>query len=132
VVDLTDDELALFHAKNFGHFATIGPNGAPHSTPVWVDERDGDVLVNTAVGRVKDRNVRRDPRVSISIHDANDPYRWVEVRGTVAEFIVGDEAEHHIDELSRRYHGEPWRPREGQKRVILRIHPERVSRELAR
>jgi PPOX class probable F420-dependent enzyme len=133
VPGFSQDERDLFHGKNFGHFATIGRDGAPHSTPVWIDERDGDVLVNTAAGRAKERNVRRDSRVAISIHDAEDPYRWIEVRGRVAEFIDGDEAERHIDELSRRYHdGEPWAPRKGQKRVILRIRAEHVTRGLAR
>jgi len=125
---LTAADLQLLRGSNFGHFVTLRADGSPHSAPVWIDA-DGDrVLVNTAAGRVKDRNVRRDPRVAISIHDQIDPYRWISISGSVVERTT-EGADAHIDALNRRYHdGEPWQPVPGQERVILRIEPDRIVR----
>jgi PPOX class probable F420-dependent enzyme len=69
--------------------ATVNPDGSPQVTPVWVDENDGYVLVNTAVGRLKERNTRRDPRVALAVPDWEDPYTYVEIRGRVVERITG-------------------------------------------
>jgi PPOX class probable F420-dependent enzyme len=129
VESLNDDDIGLFRGKNFAHLAVIRPDGSPHVTVTWIDAADGRVLVNTAVGRVKDRYVRKDPRVSVTLHDEADPYRWVRVDGVVEEFVTGEEAERHIDELHRRYYdGEAWTYTEGQQRVIYRIRPERILR----
>jgi PPOX class probable F420-dependent enzyme len=126
---LTPDDLALLRGRNYAHVVTLNADGSPQATPVWIDaDDDGHVLVNTAVGRRKDRNVRRDPRVSVSLHDQADPYRWLSVDGTVVEMTEGDEALAHIDALSRRYDGKPWVPTPGQLRVIYRIRPHRVRR----
>ena len=126
---LTDDDLGLFRGKNFAHLAVIRPDGSPHVTVTWIDAADDRVLVNTAVGRVKDRYVRKDPRVSVTLHDETDPYRWIRVDGVVEEFVTGEEADRHIDELNRRYHdGESWTYTEGQQRVIYRIRPDRILR----
>ncbi len=126
---LHDDDVELLTGKNFAHFAAIRPDGTPHVTVIWIDAADGDILVNTAVGRVKDRYVRRDPRVSVSVHDEQDPYRWLRVDGIVAEFVTGPEADAHIDALNRRYHdGEAWTSTPGQERVIYRIRPQRILR----
>jgi len=128
---LTDDDLILLRARNHVHFVTLNPDGSPHVTPMWVDAADeGHVLVNTAVGRVKDRNARRDPRVALSVQDAGDPYRWVSVTGEVVEMIEGEAADAHIDSLCRRYHDELWEPVPGQRRVIYRIRPDRIARGL--
>ncbi len=125
---LSEDDLKLLRGKNFAHFVTIDPDGAPHVAPVWVDADDeGRILVNSAVGRRKDRNIRRDPRVAVSIHEQSDPYRYLSVQGTVVAIETGPEAEAHIDALNRRYHdGEPWTPRVGQVRVVYRIRPDHV------
>jgi PPOX class probable F420-dependent enzyme len=126
---LSDEDLGLFRGKNFAHLAVIRPDGSPHVTVTWIDAADGRILVNTAVGRVKDRYVRADPRVSVTLHDEADPYRWIRVDGVVEEFVTGEEAERHIDELNRRYHdGEAWTYTEGQRRVIYRIRPDRILR----
>ena len=122
---LTDDDRAILKGKNFGHFVTLQPDGSPHATPVWVDVGDGYVLVNTAPGRVKDRNVRRDPRVALSITDSANPYNFLSIRGRVVEIVAGG-ARSHIDELSMRYNGKPY-PMEGE-RVIFKIEPEHVAR----
>ena len=82
-VKLTQNAVKLIEAKNFAHLATLRRDGSPHVAPVWVDH-DGDIiLVNTAVGRVKQKNIMKDPRVGLSITDQNNPYERVEIRGRV-------------------------------------------------
>ena len=126
---LTADDEQLLTATNFAHVAAIRPDGSPHVTVVWIDAADGVVLVNSAVGRVKDRYLRRDPRVSVTVHDETDPYRWIRIDGVVEEFVTGDDAERHIDTLNRRYHdGHAWTYTPGQQRVMYRIRPRRVLR----
>lgn len=124
---LNDRDRALFKGRNFGHLATLMPDGSPHVSPMWIDIEDGSdlILVNTAVGRVKTRNVERDPRVAISVQAAEDPYRMVAVRGRILE-ITRDGAEDHIDFLSRKYNGQDF-PNHGD-RVLLKISPEHVGR----
>jgi PPOX class probable F420-dependent enzyme len=126
---LTDDDVRLLTGLNFAHLAVNRPDGSPHVTVTWIDAADDRVLVNTAVGRVKDRYVRRDPRVSVTVHDEQDPYRWLRIDGVVEEFVTGQEADDHIDALNRRYHdGQAWDPTPGQQRVIYRIAPQRILR----
>jgi PPOX class probable F420-dependent enzyme len=126
---LNDDDVELLTGRNFAHLAVVRPDGTPHVTVTWIDAADGSVLVNTAVGRVKDRYVRLDPRVSVTLHDERDPYRWLRVDGVVEDFVTGPEADDHIDSLNRRYHdGEPWIPSPGQERVIYWIRPNRILR----
>ena len=115
---------------NFGFLADLMEDGWPHVSPVWVDV-DGDViLVNTAAGRLKERNVRRDPRVALSVTDADDPYSRVDIRGRVVDFTHGERAVEHINKLHRRYHPsskEPYPLPPGQERVILHIEPVAVA-----
>jgi len=120
----------LSEKRTFAHLSTITPDGTPHSTPVWVDYDDGAdrVLVNTARGRRKERNVRANPKVGISMCDPDDPYRYVSVRGEVAT-LTEDGAVEHIDELARRYMNVEEYPNHGEEsgpRVILEIRPEDV------
>jgi PPOX class probable F420-dependent enzyme len=117
----------LFEKKAFANLATINPDGGPQVTPVWVELRGEDVLVNSAKGRRKDLNMRERPKVALSIQDPENPYRYVEVRGHVEE-ITEDGAEAHIDKLAKKYLGVekyPYR-REGEVRVIFRIKPGKV------
>jgi PPOX class probable F420-dependent enzyme len=126
---LTDDDVELLTGANFAHLAVIRPDGSPHVSVVWIDAADGHVLVNSAVGRVKDRYLREDPRVSVTVHDERDPYRWLRVDGVVEDFVTGEVAERHIDTLNRRYHdGRAWTYTAGQQRVLYRIRPRRVLR----
>lgn len=126
---LTPEDVALLRGRNFAHFVTIDPDGSPHSTPVWIDaDDDGAVLVNTALGRRKDRDVRRDPRVAVSVYEQENPYRWLSVSGTVVEIVEGAEALAHIDALSRKYSAMPWEPVPDQVRVRYRIRPDRIAR----
>jgi PPOX class probable F420-dependent enzyme len=127
VSELSASDVELLTGRNFGHVATLNADGSPHVSPMWVDAADGLVLLNTAAGRVKDRNVQRDPRITVSVHDQADPYRWTSIRGVVVERTTAG-ADDQIDALSRRYDGEPWTPTPGQQRVVYRIRPEHVSR----
>jgi PPOX class probable F420-dependent enzyme len=129
---LTDREIALLKRKNFAHLATLNEDGSPHVAPLWIDVEDdgGHVLVNSAVGRRKDRNIRRDPRVVVSVHDQSDPYIWTAISGTVVSIETGDVAETHIDLLNQKYHdGERWTYVPGSVRVLYRIRPDRVVGE---
>jgi PPOX class probable F420-dependent enzyme len=126
-VTLTDADLKLLTAGNYAVLVTLYEDGAPHSTVTWVDAAEGQVLVNTAEGRRKDRNLRRDPRAGVTVI-GEDFYRWVSIQGTVVDRVTGPQAAAHIDTLSRRYDGEPWTPVEGQVRVLYRIEPHRIIR----
>jgi PPOX class probable F420-dependent enzyme len=122
---LTENARKVLKGRNFGHLATVMEDGSPHVSPVWVDCENNHVLINTAVGRIKERNMRRDPRVAVSLVEHDDPYNEVHIRGRVVEMIEGDEAWDHIDALNRRYHetDQPYRRRPGMERVIVRIEP---------
>ncbi len=119
----------ILEAPNFASLATAMPDGAPHVSTVWIDVDGDDVLVNTAEGLVKTANVRRDPRVSLSVFDQqDDPYEQVVIHGSVVD-ITSEGADEHIDRLAKKYLDRdeyPWREA-GERRVILRIRPDRVS-----
>lgn len=114
----------IFAKRAFGHLATVGDAGSPHVTPVWVQVDDGDVLVNTAEGRRKDRHVVNDPRVALSVLDPDDPYRYIGLEGTVVERVL-DPGGRHNDQLSLKYNGTPF-PYDNTSRVVYRIRPFRV------
>lgn len=117
---------SLAQGKNFAAFTTLLPGGQPMTHIMWVDADDEHVLINTELGRQKQRNVERDPRVVVTVMDAANPYNYVEVRGRVVETVKGPEALDNIDKLSQKYNGQPY-PRENiqTERVILVIAPER-------
>jgi PPOX class probable F420-dependent enzyme len=118
----------LFERQSFLSLGTLTPDGTPHVTPVWVDYDGEHILINTAEGRQKERNLRRDERVGGCILDPEDPYRYLGFQGEVVELTTAGAVE-HIDELAQRYmdvdeyphHGE-----EGGERVLVRIEPTRV------
>ena len=118
----------LFEEANFGHLATLMPDGSPQVTAVWVDFDGTHILVNTAEGRQKPRNVRRDPRVAIDIIRQGSEYAFAQVRGRVVE-ITSEGAEEHIDKLAKKYLGRDRYPfrQVGEQRVIFKIAPEHVS-----
>ncbi len=125
---LPEKVAELFQRPNFAHLATLMPDGSPQVTPVWVDFDGTHILVNTAEGRQKPRNVRRDPRVAIDIYDQQNPYYAAWIRGRVVE-VTNEGAEDLIDSLAKKYIGQdryPWR-QPGEKRVIFKILPEHVS-----
>ena len=118
----------LFQKKAFAHLATVGPDGAPQVTPVWIDYDGKYVRFNTARGRVKVRNLARNPRVALSIQDPDKPYRYVQIRGRVAE-MTEEGADAHIDALAKRYLGQDRYPfrQPGEIRVMYKVLPERVQ-----
>ncbi|MBI3624848.1 MAG: PPOX class F420-dependent oxidoreductase [Candidatus Rokubacteria bacterium] len=118
----------LFQKRAFAHLATIGADGSPQVTPVWVDFDGTHVRFNTAKGRVKDKNLRRNPRVALAIQDPDNPYRYIQVRGRVAE-ITEQGADAHIDLLTKKYLHQDKYPfrRAGEVRVVFKILPEKVQ-----
>jgi PPOX class probable F420-dependent enzyme len=128
---ITDPSIAkLFEGKNFAFLATLMKDGSPQVTPTWVDidKNNNTILVNTAEGRVKHRNISRDPRVGVSVIDSSNPYHMVSVRGRVVEQIKGKDADEHIDKLAKKYLDKEKYPRRrpGEERLLLRIKPQHV------
>lgn len=123
--ELNPKILELAHARNFGALTTMLPDGQPQTQVMWVDADEDHLLINTEVHRQKYKNVERDPRVTLMIWDHEDPYRFVEVRGTVVEEVKGAEAREHIDKLSYKYHDRPYGTRIQSERVILKVAPRR-------
>jgi PPOX class probable F420-dependent enzyme len=120
--------LDLFKKKAFANLATLMPDGSPQVTPVWCDYDGENVLINTAAGRVKDKNLQREPRVSLSILDPDNPYRYLEVRGRVVE-RTHEGADDHINKMAKKYLGVdvyPYR-NQGEVRILYKIKPERTS-----
>jgi len=118
----------LFEKQAFGNLGTLMKDGSPQVTPVWVDYDGTYVRFNSAKGRVKDVNIRRDPRVSISLQDPTNPYRYLEIRGRVVE-ITENGADDHINKLSQKYLGKPVYPfrQPGEVRVTYKIEPQKIS-----
>ena len=120
--------LDLFNKQAFANLSTLMGVGSPQVTPVWVDYDGKHVRVNSALGRIKDKNMRRDPRVSLSIQDPQNPYRYLEIRGKVAE-ITQNGADDHINSLAQKYLGKsvyPYR-QPGEVRVMYKIEPQKLS-----
>ena len=113
----------LAKERNFAVLTTLLPDGQLMSHVMWVDCDDEHVVINTETHRQKVKNIRRDPRVTVTIWDAGDPYRYAEVRGEVVETVAGPEARAHIDELSMKYNGHEYRNQIQSERLILRIKP---------
>ena len=125
---IPDNFKDLFQKKAFGQLATIMQDGTPQVTPVWCDFDGNHVRVNSALGRVKDKNIRRNPNVAIALQDPENPYRYVAVKGKVEE-ITQDGADAHIDSLAKKYLGQdkyPYR-QAGEVRVIYKVTPDRVQ-----
>jgi PPOX class probable F420-dependent enzyme len=125
VPELSADQARLLEEPNFATVATLNRDGSLQLSIVWIDWDGEHVLFNTAAGRAKPRNLERDPRVSVLVPDRQDGYRWVAVRGTAE--LTTDGADEHIDKLARKYTGEGWQPKPGERRLIVRFRPEHVS-----
>jgi len=117
----------LLKARNFCNVATLRTDGSVHCAPVWVDVQDGQPLLNTAEGRAWPRNLERDPRVTLTVQNMENPYEYLEVRGRVAE-RTHEGADAHIDALAKKYMGVEEYPlrQPGEQRLILRVEPEHV------
>ena len=118
----------LLEKKAFASLATVMPDGSPQVTPVWFDFDGTHIRINSAKGRVKDRNIRRSPKVALAILDPDNPYRHLAVRGRVVE-VTEQGADAHIDALAKKYLGQDRYPHRtaSEVRVIYKIKPERVA-----
>jgi len=118
----------LLSAKNFCTVSTIRPDGSVHSVPVWIDVQDGAPLLNTARGRAWPNNIERDPRVTLTVQNIENPYEYVTIRGRVSE-MTHDGADAHIDAMAKRYMGVDEYPlrQPGEERLIVRVEPEVVK-----
>lgn len=129
MVPLTEKARKLLEGKNFVFIATVNRDGTPQVTPTWVDTDAKCVLINTAIGRVKYGNVKRNPNVALAIYDQTNPYNLVMIKGKVVDFITGPTAEKHIDKMAKKYTGQDKYPnrRPGEQRVLLKIEPLKIA-----
>jgi PPOX class probable F420-dependent enzyme len=127
MAQLTPEAAAFFQEANFAAFATIRADGSPHVSPVWVDYDGGNVVVNTQEGRAKWKHLVRDPRVTVQVARADNPYEYVEVSGTAT--LSHDGADEHIDKLAKKYMGVDSYPlrKPGDVRVIVTIAADRIT-----
>ena len=125
--EIDDSVIRLLTGKNFAFVATLMKDGSPQITPTWIDFDGNAILINTAEGRTKQKNVSRDSRVSISVVDNNNPYDMVTIRGKVIEQTTKG-ADDHIDKLAKRYLGLDTYPYRSstEKRIILKVQPDKV------
>jgi PPOX class probable F420-dependent enzyme len=124
---LTEPIIRLLKDKNFAFLATKMNDGTPHVAPTWIDLENDLILINTAEGRIKHKNILRDPRVSISMVDRNNPYSMVTIQGTVVE-MTNEGADAHIDKLAKKYLNINKYPSHSplRKRIIFKIKTEKV------
>jgi PPOX class probable F420-dependent enzyme len=124
---INDKVIKLFSEKNLVFIATIMKDGSPQLSPVWANYDDGFILVNTAEGRIKHKNILRDPRIAVSVVSKDNPLDMTTIRGTVVE-IISDDQYHHADKLTQQYMDREHYPfkREGEKRIVLKIKPLKV------
>jgi PPOX class probable F420-dependent enzyme len=122
---LDDRAKAIIDNPNLAFVATVMADGSPQVTPVWIEREDETITFNTATGRVKERNMRREPRIALTIVDRDDDYALVVVRGRVVRMIEGEEADRQIDRLSKKYTGndEYQGHRPGESRVKVVVEP---------
>jgi PPOX class probable F420-dependent enzyme len=118
----------LFDKKAFAHIATVGTDGRPQVTPVWIDYDGTHVRFNTARGRVKDKNLQRNPKIALSIQDPDNPYRYLQIRGRVVE-VTEKGADEHIDALAKKYTGQDryGHRRPGEVRITVKVLPEKIQ-----
>ncbi|HVB43713.1 MAG TPA: PPOX class F420-dependent oxidoreductase [Streptosporangiaceae bacterium] len=125
---LDPDAVRLAKGGNLATVVTLMPDGQPQALLTWIDTDGENLLVNTEPQRQRGKNIRRDPRVTVLLHSATDPWDWAEIRGRVIETKDGQQARDHIDELSRRYVGKDYsNPIGPQGRIIYVIKPDKVN-----
>ncbi|MPZ53308.1 MAG: TIGR03618 family F420-dependent PPOX class oxidoreductase [Acidimicrobiia bacterium] len=122
---MDEKTIKLAEGPNYAALSTLLADGTPQTHVMWVDTDGDHILVNTEKHRAKVANVKRDPRATITIIDAENPFRYAEVRGKVVESVDGPEAREHIDKLSRKYTGNDYGAEVQSERVILKISPDR-------
>jgi PPOX class probable F420-dependent enzyme len=125
---ITEPVAKLLLDKNFAFISTLMSDGSPQVTPTWIDIEDGVILYNTAEGRIKHKNISRDPRVAVSVIDHSNPYNMVSIQGIAIE-QTNEGADEHIDKLAKKYLGVDKYPMRSpnEKRIIVKIKPEKIS-----
>ena len=129
MTELTDLARKLTtEGANFATISTLMPDGSPQTSIVWIDSDEGHILINTAEGRVKTINFLRDPRVAVTVFNAEAPAEHVSIRGRVVE-VTREGAADHIDRLAKKYMGVDRYPyhRDDEQRIIVKIAPDRIS-----
>ena len=128
MASIPDGYKDILQKKAFANLATVNSDGTPQVTPVWFDWDGSRLRINTAKGRVKDKNLRRTPAVALTIMDPDNPYRYIQVKGRVAN-VTESGADAHIDALSKKYTGQDRYAKRtpGEVRVIFTITPDRVQ-----
>lgn len=121
------DLKALATSTNFAALSTLAADGHPRTHMMWIDADDEHVIFNTDLGRAKYHDVERDPRVTVTVIDQSNPYRYIEARGRVVETITGDAAAAHINALSQRYSGKDYWA-DTTSRVIVKVAPEKLHK----
>jgi PPOX class probable F420-dependent enzyme len=126
-VEIAPSLQRLLREPSYGQIATLMPDGSPHITQVWLDTDGTHILVNTVSTHQKVKNVRRDPRVAVNVHQPGQPWRIANIRGEVVE-VTTDGADEHIHTLARKYLGVDQYPfgRQGQQRILLKIRPSKI------
>ncbi|GAA3026165.1 PPOX class F420-dependent oxidoreductase [Actinokineospora globicatena] len=123
---LSEGAKALLDGANFATLATLNPDGSPQTSVLWIRRDGDDVLLSTVAGRQKEKNLRRDPRVSVTVYAKDNPYSYIEVRG--AAELTTEGGDDLINELSEKYTGKPYSGDSPDTvRVVVRITPERVT-----
>jgi PPOX class probable F420-dependent enzyme len=128
MADLTDSQRSFIADNPYvATVTTLREDGSPHNTIVWIDAEDGTITFNTAVGRAKERHLRRDPRVAVTIVDPENTYKWLSISGRAE--LTTDGADDQIDKLAKKYLGEdkyPWRS-DTEQRISVNIRPEQID-----
>jgi PPOX class probable F420-dependent enzyme len=127
ITNMTPEVIQLIEDKNLAFVSTLMKDGSPQITPTWIDLVDGVIIVNTVEGRVKHKNISRDPRVAISIVDRNNPFNMITIKGQVVEQTT-DGADAHIDKMAKKYLGvEKYSfAMHGEKRIMIKIVPQKI------
>ncbi len=125
---MDSDLHSLATGKNFAALTTLSASGQPRTHVMWIDADDDHLLINTEVHRAKFKDIERDPRVTVTVINQDNPYQYVEARGRVVDTVRGDDAKAHIDEVSRRYTGQDYQGTVQSERAIVKITPERLHK----
>lgn len=125
---MDSDLHSLATGKNFAALTTLSASGQPRTHVMWIDADDDHLLINTEVHRAKFKDIERDPRVTVTVINQDNPYQYVEARGRVVDTVRGDDAKAHIDEVSRRYTGQDYQGTVQSERAVVKIAPERLHK----
>lgn len=125
---IDSDLKTLATAKNFAALSTLSASGQPRTHVMWIDADDEHLLINTEAHRAKFRDMERDPRVTVTVINAENAYQYVEARGRVVDVVRGDAANAHIDAVSQRYTGQDYQGAVQSERVVVKIAPERIHK----